>query len=151
MRGEARLRPPWTIGEPAFTDACTGCERVRTCPGPVLGPGDGGLPVFDPRLGKCRFRGGCASTCGAQLRRLVGQRPWTLRAGVGQDCLAARGVACFGCRNACGSAAIRFATARTVAVPEALSGHCAGWGACVAGCAAGALPLAGFHEEAIDA
>lgn len=150
--GVAVLRPPWAIHESAFTDACTGCgDCVRACPEQVLVQGGGGLPVFDPLRGECSFCGDCAPSCDARLFRAIEQRPWTLRAQVGQDCLATRGVVCSSCRDACATSAIRFAPSRAVAAPEVLSERCTGCGACVAGCPAGALSLSAISEEAMNA
>lgn len=152
LRGEPVLRPPWAIDESPFSDACTGCgDCVRACPEAVLVQAAGGLPMFDPRRGECSFCGDCAGACDAQLFRPVEQRPWALRALVGQECLATQGVVCFSCRDACPTAAIRFAPSRTMPVPEVLSDRCTGCGACIAGCPAGALSLSALHEEAIDA
>lgn len=152
LRGEPVLRPPWTIAESLFTDACVGCgDCVRACPEQVLEQGAGGLPVFDPRRGECSFCGDCAAACREPLFLPLEHRPWTLRAVVGQGCLAANGVVCSSCRDACGTAAIRFAPSRSVPVPEVLADRCTGCGACVAGCPTGALSLSAIPEESVDA
>ena len=156
LRGRLRdtpvLRPPWTLDEARFTDACTGCgDCIRGCPEQVLVRGAGGLPVFDPAQGECSFCGDCAAACRVGLFAPLDQAPWTLRAQVGDSCLAANGVVCFSCRDACGESAIRFAPARTVPVPEILADRCTGCGACVSGCPTAAISLTAHHEESIDA
>lgn len=151
LRAEPVLRPPWALEEAAFTDACTGCgDCVRACPEQVLVQGAGGLPVFDPTLGECSFCTDCASACRVGVFGPVDQAPWTLHAVVGSACLAANGVVCSSCRDACGVAAIRFAPARTVPIPEVLADRCTGCGACVAGCPTGAISLATTQGASID-
>ena len=151
LRAEPVLRPPWALDEAMFADACTGCgDCVRACPEQVLVRGAGGLPVFEPALGECSFCGECASACRVGLFGAVDQAPWTLRAVVGSGCLAANGVVCSSCRDACGATAIRFAPARTVPVPDVLADRCTGCGACVAGCPTGAITLAAAPGASVD-
>jgi ferredoxin-type protein NapF len=156
LRGRLREvpvpRPPWALDESRFADACTGCgDCIAACPEHVLVRGAGALPVFDPSRGECSFCGDCASACRVGLFASLDQAPWTLRALVDDSCLAAKGVVCFSCRDACGASAIRFAPARTVPVPEILADRCTGCGACVSGCPAAAISLAANQEEPIDA
>jgi len=156
LRGRLRdapvLRPPWAVDESRFTDACTGCgDCITACPEQVLAGGAGGLPVFEPSRGECSFCGDCAAACRVDLFAALDQAPWTLRALVGDTCLAANGVVCLSCRDACGATAIRFAATRTVPVPEILADRCTGCGACVAGCPAAAISLAAHPQEPIDA
>ncbi|MGY1410086.1 MULTISPECIES: ferredoxin-type protein NapF [unclassified Luteimonas] len=156
LRGRLRdapvLRPPWAFDESRFADACTGCgDCISACPEQVLVRGAGGLPVFEPSRGECSFCGDCAAACRVGLFAQSDQAPWTLRALVGDSCLAANGVVCFSCRDACGASAIRFAPARTVPVPEILADRCTGCGACVSGCPTAAISLTAKREESIDA
>ncbi|GMV30488.1 MAG: hypothetical protein AMXMBFR59_26130 [Rhodanobacteraceae bacterium] len=135
------LRPPWAKAGPAFAAACTRCDAcIRQCPAQVLVRGDDGLPRFDARAGECTFCGRCAEACssGAFDQRL--DPPWNLVAHVAGDCLAARGVVCASCRDACPAAAIRIPPgARGAATVDA--DHCTGCGACVATCPVDALIL----------
>ncbi len=142
LRAESAIRPPWAIDEARFTDACTGCgDCIRACPAHVLTAAGGGLPAFDPTRGECNFCGDCADACGESLFLPREQAPWSLRALLGDGCLAANGVVCFSCRDACGESAIRFAPSRAVPVPEVLADRCTGCGACVAGCPGSAIAL----------
>lgn len=135
------LRPPWAKAEPAFTAACTRCDAcLQQCPAQVLVRDDEGLPRFDPRAGECTFCGRCAEACERGAFDRQRDPPWHLVARVTGDCLAARGVVCASCRDACPASAIRVPPgARGAATVDA--SHCTGCGACVAACPVDALIL----------
>lgn len=154
LRPPPALRPPWALDEARFVDACTSCGKcVAACPEQVLVCGEGGLPVFDPRLGECSFCGDCATACGDAAFIATAETPWNLRARVGDACLAANGIVCSSCRDACGETAIRFPPTRAVPLPQVTAERCTGCGACVPTCPTNAISLvATLHElEAIDA
>ena len=139
----APLRPPWTIPESAFVDACNGCgDCVPACPEHVLAAGDGGLPVYDPLLGECLFCAACADACDTGAFDTSDETPWAIRARIDPSCLAQNGVTCFSCRDACGEAAIRFRPALGGAHPELDPSRCTGCGACVGVCPVAAIALA---------
>ncbi|WP_132985381.1 ferredoxin-type protein NapF [Luteimonas terricola] len=148
LRARPLLRPPWALDESLFVDACTGCNAcVAACPEAVLLAGEGGLPEFDPARGECTFCGDCASACRESAFGPLSDPPWTLRAQVGDACLAARGIVCSSCRDACGESAIRFPPTRTVPMPQVDADRCTGCGACVQGCPATAISLAPLVAE----
>jgi len=131
------LRPPWSIGELDFLEACTRCgECLEHCPEKVLFPdSDRGYPHINFTVGECSFCGRCVDICptGALTRMLA--PPWTAKARVTAGCLAARQVVCLTCGELCETEAIRFDTqAGNVARPVIDSGRCTGCGACVAPC-----------------
>lgn len=153
LRGEVRarpvLRPPWTHAEARFAATCTACDAcIAACPSTVLVRGEGGMPEFDPALGECSFCGDCAAACPEDAFVPVAESPWTLRAQPGDACLAARGIVCWSCRDACGASAIRFAPTRAIAVPRVDAAACTGCGACVAACPSAAITLSASTLEA---
>lgn len=149
LRSKPLLRPPWALPESAFVAACIGCNAcVEACPQHVLAAGEGGLPEFDPARGECTFCGDCANACGEHAFHTVDQQPWSLRAQVGGTCLAARGIVCFSCRDACGESAIAFPPTRAVPQPQVEADRCTGCGACVPACPATAISLV---ESTIEA
>lgn len=132
---------PWAID--AFEDACRRCDDcVRACEEAILTAGDGGFPTVDFRRGGCTFCGACVAACqyGA-LDRAVSP-PWRLAAGIGENCLSARGITCRSCGDACGAGAIRFCLAvGGRALPELDQAQCTGCGDCVAICPANVIQI----------
>ncbi|KLJ00142.1 ferredoxin-type protein NapF [Luteimonas sp. FCS-9] len=148
LHAPAVLRPPWSLDESAFADACTACGAcVAACPERVLVLGEGRLPVFDPGQGECTFCTDCVSACEAGAFRPVAGPAWTLQATVADDCLTLHGIVCSSCRDACGESAIRFPVTSRVPAPVVAADRCTGCGACVAGCPAAAISLRPAHEE----
>nr|WP_295374756.1 ferredoxin-type protein NapF [Pseudoxanthomonas sp.] len=135
------LRPPWALPGGAFTAACTGCVAcVDACPEQVLVLRKG-KAVFEPERGECTFCHACVDACApGALRDREEGAPWAYLAAVGDACLAARGVVCASCRDACPQSAILIPpAARGGARVDAEA--CSGCGACVAVCPTGAIHL----------
>lgn len=148
LRAAPLLRPPWALDESRFASACTGCDAcISACPPRVLAKGEGGLPEFDPARGECTFCGDCAAACGERAFGPATTTPWALKAVVGDACLAARGIVCWSCRDACGASAIRFAPTRAVPLPRIETDLCTGCGACVGACPSSAITLAAPAQE----
>jgi ferredoxin-type protein NapF len=138
------LRPPWALAEQQFSARCSGCgDCLRACPSGILVSGEGRFPTVDFSRGECTFCGDCVAACipGA-LRHTEGQAPWSLRARIGEACLAERGVECRICGEVCGASAIRFRPrVGGVALPQLDEAACTGCGACLAPCPSQAIAM----------
>lgn len=141
-RGQGPLRPPWALGEAAFLERCTRCgDCARACPTGIIVMCDSGYPAVDFQRGECRFCGDCVTVCApGALQRDAERPPWTIRARLGESCLAARRIECRVCGEQCDAQAIRFPPrAGGPPLPEIDVSRCAGCGACIAPCPVGAL------------
>ena len=144
------IRPPWALGEAAFLEACERCEAcAEACPEGIIGLGSGGFPVVDFSQGECTFCETCAKACPSGALALYAAEPprtkrppWTLRAEIGEGCIAHKGVECRICGEFCETRAIRFRLAGGgAALPEIDGDACTGCGACVAPCPVGAVAV----------
>lgn len=147
-RTPAPMRPPWALPEAEFLEACLRCgECLGACPERILRRGDGGFPVVDFSAAECTFCRACVAVC--RPRALDAMRePWSWRAAVQPSCLAARGVLCQSCRDACPHAALAFPPLSAVARPRIDPARCNGCGACVRACPAAAIGMRQAGEAA---
>ena len=138
----APFRPPWSVQEARFVDACSRCDDcIKVCPTGLLKRGDGGFPVADFNAAACTFCGDCARSCktGA-IARDTSQEPWQFTIRIGEGCLAHQRVECRVCGEACDTRAIRFPlVAGGVPRPEIDTNACNGCGACLAPCPVSAI------------
>lgn len=134
----AQPRPPWAAAEARFSERCTRCgDCARACPTRIIRQGDGGYPTVDFTQGECTFCADCVRACPTQAlsRDDEAAAPWSLRATIGDACLARRQVECRVCGEQCGESAIRFLPqAGGIATPALDRERCTGCGACVAPC-----------------
>lgn len=152
FRAEAQAqRPPWAVEAALFEDRCTRCgDCLEACPTGIIVTGPGGFPMLDFGRGECTFCGDCLTACrtGALQRTAADAAPWLLKAAIGDDCLARRGVDCRVCGEVCQAEAIRFRpTAGGVAQPVFEAERCTGCGACHAPCPVGAIALTNETES----
>ncbi|MCK0510320.1 ferredoxin-type protein NapF [Aromatoleum buckelii] len=138
------LRPPWALVGDAFEDRCNRCNDCSVaCPNGILVVGSGGFPKIDFSRGECSFCGDCAEACEAGALRMDSISAWQLGATIGAPCLAALGVECRVCGDACSVAAIRFRPRPgSVAQPHLDAERCNGCGACYAPCPVNAIGMA---------
>ena len=149
LSGRSRpIRPPWSLPENAFVECCTRCgDCISDCPQHILDKGRGGFPQVNFSRGECLFCGECVQACAPGA--LAGwspqgesPAPWSIRARIGERCLAWRGVECRSCADPCDTAAIRFRlVAGGVAQPLLELAACNGCGACYSVCPAQAIEL----------
>jgi len=138
----APFRPPWSMAESGFVDACTRCDDcVRVCPTGLLKRGDGGFPVADFASAACTFCGECAQACttGA-IARDVSRDPWQFTIRIDDGCLARQRVDCRICGEVCEADAIRFRpVAGGAPLPDVDDAACTGCGACLTPCPVGTI------------
>ncbi|MGR0481534.1 MAG: ferredoxin-type protein NapF [Candidatus Electronema sp. V4] len=137
------LPPPWASAAEAFHRLCNGCGAcAQACGSGIISMDEDGFPIVDFKQGGCTFCGDCARSCptGA-LQFDPEQKPWTLAARIGSNCLLGSRVLCRTCGEQCPNAAIRFPLAEGQ-LPQVSPEQCSGCGACVSVCPVGAVSLA---------
>ena len=140
--GPAPFRPPWSVPEARFVEACTACgDCLKACPTGLLARGDGGLPVADFATAACTFCGDCARACATgAIGRDTAATAWSFSIAIADSCLAVRKVECRVCGEACDVSAIRFRPRiGGVPLPEVDNTACNGCGACIAPCPVSAV------------
>ena len=154
----APFRPPWSVAEAVFVDACTRCDDcVPACPSHIIRRGDGGFPFVDLSNAACTFCAECVRVCktGALVKKTETSLPWSLLASIGDACLAKQKVECRVCGEACDAGALRFRpTLGGVSLPELDAAACTGCGACVAPCPVRAIecrPPAAISLSSLEA
>lgn len=153
----ASIRPPWSLDEASFLDACSRCDAcISACGEGIIVRGDGGYPQINFKNGACTFCGTCADACedDALAAPAHGITPnttsWNITAHIGDGCLSANGVTCRVCGDRCDARAIRFQLAvGGVANPILDPQACTGCGACVQPCPTGVITISHMTEETV--
>lgn len=140
---QSPVRLPWSLPEPAFTDACTRCgDCLPACPTGIVTRGAGGYPVLDFQRGACTFCHACVDVCPEPVFQPSSEKPFRHVMQIGAACLPQHGIECRSCGDACQPAAIRFQfNAHPLAEPVLDTARCTGSGACLAVCPVEAVSL----------
>ncbi|GAA5216631.1 ferredoxin-type protein NapF [Corallincola platygyrae] len=144
IKQSAPLRPPWSLAEADFTEACTRCgDCVNACPTNVIKVGSGGFPEIDFSQAECTFCDNCSTACPSDaINKQSEKSPWQYVAKIEQSCLSLQGVFCRSCGDVCEHRAIRFKLqVGGRASPELDIDACTGCGACVAPCPSQAIVI----------
>jgi len=138
------LRPPWSLAEEQFQEACTRCgDCLASCPEGILHREDpNGYPIVDFKSGECTFCQKCVGACPSSALSLSQAEPWPAKAYVKKQCLTLQGVICSTCAEQCELGAIHFKPSLgKVSEPELNTDVCTGCGACVASCPVQAIEV----------
>ncbi len=144
LEPHAPIRPPWSFSEDQFVMQCTQCgDCITACPENILLRGNlSRYPKVDFSLGGCTFCHACVDACSTQALDKHLTRPWRMKVGVSDACLAKKQVICVICREQCEARAIRFiAISARISLPEIVVDACTGCGACVAPCPVQAIEV----------
>lgn len=152
VREETAIRPPWSLPEAAFVEACTRCgDCIAACPEAIIVKGDGGFPEIDFSAGPCTFCAACRDACptgaimgrsDAAVRTARDAGAWRLKAGILPHCVSLRGVVCRLCEEACEPQAIDFQPLPGGAAKPVIDiRQCTGCGGCYSACPVGAVTL----------
>lgn len=143
IRGKQRhIRPPWAVGEQAFTDRCARCnDCIDGCPENILSRDQQGFPKVNFMKGECTFCGDCARRCTTDaLHFNEAATPWPVKASIGTRCLPLQGVVCGRCAEECEQRAIRIQlVAGGIGIPRLETDACNGCGACFRVCPGSAI------------
>jgi len=138
------LRPPWSLNESLFQEACTRCgDCLISCPEGILQrEGLNGYPVVDFKLGECTFCKKCVDVCPTSALDQFQAEAWSAKADIKSQCLTQQGVICTTCSEQCEAGAIRFKPRLgKVSEPELNIDACTACGACVASCPTQAIEV----------
>ena len=142
------VRLPWVRTELEYTDNCTRCsDCISQCPEKILVKGDGGFPVLDFNRGECTFCTECVTSCHEDLFSSLNEEPWSLKATIGDQCLAEKKIVCVVCKEQCETEAIKFTPkVGGIMEPELLLEFCTGCGACAKPCPTNAITFNYLNE-----
>lgn len=131
---------------PSSLQRCTGCNRcVERCPVSIIRL-VAGVPAVDLSVGECTFCRECLNVCPEPVFDAE-HFQFDHVAEVSGGCLAAKGVACQSCGEACPVQAIRFRPRIGAPfLPVIETSACTGCGACLQVCPVDAIALRSLSE-----
>lgn len=151
FKGELALRPPWSIEESSFTDACTRCYKcAEACPSNLIIKGSSGFPEMCFLQQGCDYCEACVQACPESVLSLSypnQKNPWQQYAVINEQCFASKGIVCRSCGEICEVFAIEFKLA--VGGSSQLNintAACNGCGECVHVCPAQAIKIRKYSE-----
>ena len=125
-QSESVVRPPWSRLA-TIAGACTACgDCERACPQAIIELDADRRPRIDFDANGCTFCGRCAAACPEPVfdRRAAAFRHIVA---IGEACIAARGVVCRSCGDACPEEAIDFRPRLGApALPSLAASRCTG-------------------------
>ena len=136
------IRPPWSLKEPLFVEACTRCNQcISTCPEEIIIRGSGGFPEIDFKKGECTFCGNCIRSCEAKAFQAISptnlhnENAWNLKVEILPECLSINAVVCRVCGDNCEEQAISFRLKPGgISIPVIDNEDCTGCGGCLFSC-----------------
>ena len=150
LKGELPIRPPWSIEEAQFTNACTRCFKcAEACPSNLIVKGvdalAGGFPELSFLRHGCDYCEACVQACpepAMSLTQFNHASPWHQRAQIDNQCFAERGIVCRSCGEVCEVSAIEFKlVVGGVSQVNINTAACNGCGECVHVCPAHAINI----------
>ena len=133
----APMRPPFSLAEHLFVEACTQCaDCITSCPENILVSGAGKYPEVDFSNGECTFCLQCVDSCNDNILAVrINEKPWQIQASITEQCLVFKGIHCMTCREQCEAEAISFIhRVGQPPYPVINSLLCSGCGACFQPC-----------------
>lgn len=144
-KDEFVLRPPWSLPEAQFIEACTRCDEcISICPEKVIQKGQGGFPEIVFKNSGCEFCEECLDVCKPKAlnKPTEDAQPWIIKAEIKSSCIAYHGTICRTCGEACNDEAIHFKLEPgKVGEPILNLDNCTGCGFCIAMCPVDAVVI----------
>lgn len=143
------IRPPWSIDEPLFTDACSRCfECARVCPSQLIIKGEAGYPEMSFIRQGCDYCQACVKACSELALNIKQPVPWHQSVEINDQCFAARAIECRSCADTCEHQALEFKLLRAgQSQVKVNSAACNGCGECVHVCPAHAIKIVKNPDE----
>ena len=152
LSNEQAIRPPWSVDESVFTQACTRCYKcAESCHSQLIVKGTGGFPEMSFLRHGCDYCEACVRACpeNVLIKNEIAEKPaWQQCAVIDESCFSTRGTVCRACGEVCESQAIKFKPAvGGVSTINLNPASCDGCGECVHVCPAHAIKIQKIKVE----
>lgn len=130
------IRPPWSLSEDLFVDACERCDKcVTVCEENILVRGSGGFPEVSFNQGECTFCEDCVDACpSGAIQKSNQEHAFSHVVAIADSCFNKKGIVCQSCRDECEARAIGLLWESSIPVPVVDEDACTGCGACIKVC-----------------